>query len=129
MCPRVVYILYCTLLYVHVAGTLDSVLIKEVSVIISGVHVLNYRGVPLYILQPLIFARCLQFSTPSFTTPGQPPYLPMTVITYDITTIDGKNHEVKLYYDNTAEVCMYVRMLYAPGQQVFHYTILILWPL
>ena len=29
----------------------------------------------------------------------------MTFITYDVAAIDGKNHQVKLYYDNTAEVC------------------------
>ena len=28
----------------------------------------------------------------------------MTFITYDVTTTDGNNHKVKLYYDNTAEV-------------------------
>ena len=48
----------------------------------------------------------IQFSTPAFAVPDQLPYLPMTFITYDVAAIDGENHKVKLYYDNTAEVCV-----------------------
>lgn len=28
----------------------------------------------------------------------------MTYLTYNVTSIDGKDHSVQIYYDNTAEV-------------------------
>ena len=46
-----------------------------------------------------------QFTTPSF--PGDPflgPY-PITFITYKVTSTDGMEHKVEIYYDNTGEVC------------------------
>jgi len=46
----------------------------------------------------------LQFTTPSF--PGDPwlaPF-PITFITYEVSIIDGMNHSVEIYYDNTGEV-------------------------
>ena len=52
----------------------------------------------------------MQFSTPAFAVPNQLPYLPMTFITYDIAAIDGQNHKVKLYYDNTAEVSVVAKL-------------------
>jgi hypothetical protein len=37
--------------------------------------------------------------------PGRLPYPPITYITYHLSATDGNSHKVKLYYDNTAEVC------------------------
>ena len=51
-----------------------------------------------------ITCSCIQFSTPAYVVPGQLPYLPMTFITYEVASIDNQNHQVKIYYDNTAEV-------------------------
>lgn len=62
----------------------------------------------------------LQFTTPSF--PGDPwlgPF-PVTFITYEVSIIDGMNHSVEIYYDNTGEVrldvghgCGYLYAAYA----------------
>ena len=52
----------------------------------------------------------LQFSTPAVWD-----YIykfPVTILTYDVRSLDGKNHTVRLYYDNTAEVCLYLHLQY-----------------
>ena len=63
-----------------------------------------------------------QFSTPAFAVPNQLPYLPMTFITYDVATTDGKDHKVKLYYDNTAEVSQYTMCMHVQVACVLYNT-------
>lgn len=48
---------------------------------------------------------------------------PVTFISYNIQSVDGKSHQVELYYDNTAEVgmgyvCMYVWGKYVWGKSI-----------
>ena len=53
----------------------------------------------------------LQFTTPSF--PGDPwlGTFPITFITYEVSTTDGMNHNVEIYYDNTGEVSVYMLVM------------------
>lgn len=64
-----------------------------------------YEWVRLLILLIIYLFILWQFTTPSF--PGDPflgPY-PITFITYEVTSTDGTEHKVEIYYDNTGEVC------------------------
>lgn len=61
------------------------------------------------IIDTLLFL--FQFTTPSF--PGDPwlGTFPVTFITYEVSTTDGMNHTVEIYYDNTGEVCVCLNLL------------------
>lgn len=52
----------------------------------------------------LIYFLSLQFSTPAYAVEGTIGPLPVTFLTYIIESIDNKDHNIRLYYDNTAEV-------------------------
>ena len=49
----------------------------------------------------------LTFSTPAYPLPNESPdiasYLPITFLTYKVSSVDGRSHQVELYYDNSGE--------------------------
>eukprot|EP01137_Pigoraptor_chileana_P036019 Opistho-2@30929 len=46
------------------------------------------------------------FMTPAIASDPATLSLPVTFVTYDISSVDGEKHSVQLYYDNTAEVAV-----------------------
>ena len=80
---------------------------EQVKGVMEQTSVLVYPTRTVYTFEEGGVRLSLQFVTPSFPHYTAFGALPVTILNYELSSIDGNEHKIRLYYDNSAEIAVY----------------------
>lgn len=100
---------HCLLSYLKVDGRNLAVMSKDEKHSVPAMTQKSVQVLPtrtIYVFEDAGVELTLTFTTPSLTDDLALLSRPVTYLTWSVRAVDGKTHDVKIYYDNSAELCV-----------------------
>jgi len=100
---------HCILSYLKVDGKNFAVMSKDTNHPVPAMKQKSVQVLPtrtIYVFEDAGVELTLTFTTPCLTDDLMLLSRPVTYLTWSVRAVDGKKHDVRIYYDNSAELCV-----------------------